>query len=61
MQMLACGGVYDNVSIMSRKTIDLLRCNTLEGLSIVYMHNLIPDDEQYCHPRIRNTAYGLVK
>lgn len=112
MQMLACGGVYEDVPIMSRKTIDLLRSNTLdgtfsdrynvgygygygfrtlvdpaagnhngsigafgwtggfgswceadpkEGLSIVYMHNLIPNDEQYCHPRIRNAAYGLIK
>lgn len=31
-----------------------------EGLSIVYMHNLIPSDEQYCHPRIRSIAYGLL-
>lgn len=31
-----------------------------EGLSICYMHNLIPNDEQYCHPRIRNASYGLL-
>ena len=112
MQMLACGGTYEGIRIMGRKTIDLLRTNTLngtfqdsynagygygygfrtlvdkaagnlngsigafgwtggfgswceadpsEGLSIVYMHNLIPDDEQHCHPRIRNAAYSLVK
>lgn len=112
MQMLACGGEYNGRKIMGRKTIDLLRTNTLrpdglggvyeggygygygfrtlidkekgnnngspgafgwtggfgswceadpeEGLSIVYMHNIIPDDEQYCHPRIRNAAYGLL-
>ncbi len=111
MQMLACGGSFDGVKIMGRKTIDLLRCNTLggafsdtynagygygygfrtlidkaagnlngslgafgwtggfgswceadpeEGLSIVYMHNLIPNDEGYYHPRVRNAAYGLL-
>jgi CubicO group peptidase (beta-lactamase class C family) len=31
-----------------------------EGLSIVYMHNLIPNMETYYHPRMRNTAYGLL-
>ena len=31
-----------------------------EGLSICYMHNLIPDDENYCHPRVRTAAYGLL-
>lgn len=31
-----------------------------EGLSICYMHNLVPDDEQYCHPRVRTAAYGLL-
>ena len=31
-----------------------------ERLSIVYMHNLMPNDENYCHPRVRQTAYGLV-
>ncbi len=31
-----------------------------EGLSIVYMHNLIPNDEQYYHPRVRTAAYGLL-
>lgn len=112
MQMLACGGTYNGISFMSRKTIDLMRSNTLdgtfrdtynggygygygvrtlvdkaagnnngslgsfgwtggfgswceadpeEGLSIVYMHNLIPNDEGYCHPRVRTVAYGLVK
>lgn len=31
-----------------------------EGLSIVYMHNLIPNDEMYYHPRVRTAAYGLL-
>ena len=31
-----------------------------EGLSIVYMHNLIPNDEQYYHPRVRTASYGLL-
>ncbi len=117
LQMLACGGNFKGRQIMGRKTIDLMRTNTLsasevegfgsdpynagygygygfrtalnmsagnlnsskgafgwtggfgsyceadpeEGLSIVYMHNLMPDDEQYCHPRVRNASYGLVK
>jgi CubicO group peptidase (beta-lactamase class C family) len=111
MQMLACGGEYNGVRLMGRKTIDLMRSNTLgpdgfgdtynggygygygvrtlidpakgnnngsigafgwtgafgtwceadpsEGISIVYMHNLMPDDEEYCHPRVRAVAYGL--
>lgn len=112
MQMLACGGEYEGHHYMSRKTIDLLRSNTLdgtfgdtynagygygygfrtlvdkslgnsngslgafgwtggfgswceadpeEGLSIVYMHNLMPNDEGYYHPRVRSAAYGLVR
>lgn len=112
MQMLACGGVYDGVRLMGRKTIDLMRINTLpgtfsdsynagygygygfrtlvdhaagnlngsagsfgwtggfgswceadpqEGFSIVYMHNLMPNDEQYYHPRVRNASYGLIE
>lgn len=111
MQMLACGGEFDGKRYMSRKTIDLLRTNTLdglfgdtynggygygygfrtlvdknkansngsigsfgwtggfgtwceadpqEGLSIVYMHNLMPNDEEYYHPRVRAASYGLV-
>lgn len=115
MQMLANGGEFKGRKIMGRKTIDLLRTNTLspealkdiqdtynggygygygfrtlldkaaghnngsigafgwtggfgswceadpsEGLSIVYMHNLIPNDEQYVHPRVRNASYGLL-
>lgn len=31
-----------------------------EGLSIVYMHNLIPNGEQYYHPRVRTISYGLL-
>ncbi|MCM1118390.1 MAG: beta-lactamase family protein [bacterium] len=112
MQMLACGGTWKDRRVMSRKTIDLMRSNTLdetqlrdfpdrgygygygfrtlidraagdlngslgsfgwtggfgswceadpqEGLSIVYMHNLIPNDEQYYHPRIRAISYALL-
>lgn len=112
MQMLANHGFYEGRQYLSRKTIDLLRTNTLgglfeddynagygygygfrtlvdkalgnnngsvgafgwtggfgtyceadpsEGLSIVYMHNLMPDDEGYYHPRVRNASYGLIK
>lgn len=32
-----------------------------EGVSIVYMHNMIPNEEEYYHPRIRTAAYGLVE
>jgi len=111
MQMLACGGVYNGVRIMGRKTIDTMRANGLEklfddpynagygfgygvrtlvdpekgnhngsvgafgwtggfgtwceadptdGVSIVYMHNMMPNDEQYYHPRVRTVAYGLI-
>ena len=115
MQMLANGGEFNGRKIMGRKTIDLMRTNTLspeklsdiqdtynggygygygfrtlldkaaghnngslgafgwtggfgsyceadpsEGLSIVYMHNLMPNDEQFIHPRVRNAAYGLI-
>ena len=31
-----------------------------EGLSIVYMHNMMPNEEGFYHPRIRNIAYGLL-
>lgn len=117
MQMLANGGVYDGKRIMGRKTIDLLRTNTLtktmieedysnsylagygygygvrtmsdhyvgqhngslgafgwtggsgtwaeadpsEGVSIVYMHNIQPNLEEYHHLRMRATAYGCLK
>lgn len=111
MQMLACSGEFEGRHFMSRKTIDLLRTNTLggtfddsynggygygygfrtlvdknaanangslgafgwtggfgtwceadpeEGLSIVYMHNLMPNDEAYYHPRVRAVSYGLI-
>ncbi len=116
MQMLACGGVYHGTRIMGRKTIDLMRCNTLSddvirgdfsnsylagygygygvrtmmdlyagqhngalgafgwtggsgtwaesdpstGVSIVYMHNLQPNLEEYHHLRMRATAYGCL-
>ena len=117
MQMLACGGVYNGTRIMGRKTIDLLRTNTLtetmlredftndylagygygygmrtlmdpyaghhngsvgafgwtggsgtwaeadpaEGVSIVYMHNLQPNLEEYHHLRMRAVAYGCLQ
>ena len=32
-----------------------------EGLSIVYMHNLVPNQERYYHPRMRTAAYGLIE
>ena len=31
-----------------------------EGVSIVYMHNLIPNEEVYYHLRMRTAAYGLI-
>lgn len=116
MQMLACGGVYNGVQILGRKTIDLMRTNGLndvqqkdyddlynagygygygvrtlinkykgnhngslgafgwtggfgswceadpeDGVSIVYMHNQMPNEEQYYHLRMRVAAYGLIK
>lgn len=116
MQMLACGGAYNGVKLLGRKTIDLMRSNTLtplmlkedfsnsylagygygygvrmmldryagqhngvpgqfgwtggsgtwaeaspeEGLSIVYMHNLQPNLEEYHHLRMRATAFGCL-
>ncbi len=32
-----------------------------EGVSIVYMHNMMPNEEDYYHLRIRNAAYGCVE
>ncbi|HEX3075597.1 MAG TPA: serine hydrolase domain-containing protein [Lachnospiraceae bacterium] len=32
-----------------------------ERVSIVYMHNLIPNEEQYYHLRVRTAAYGLIE
>ncbi len=32
-----------------------------EGVSIVYMHNLIPNEEKYYHLRMRTAAYGLIE
>lgn len=117
MQMLANGGVCEGKRIMGRKTIDLMRCNTLsetliredfsnpylagygygygvrtlmdkhmghhngslgqfgwtggsgtwaesdpsEGVSVVYMHNLQPNLEQYHHLRMRATVYGCME
>ena len=117
MQMLSNGGVYDGRRIMGRKTIDLMRTNTLsdtliredfsnnylagygygygvrtlmdryvghhngslgafgwtggsgtwaeadpsEGVSIVYMHNIQPNLEEYHHLRMRATAYGCLE
>ncbi len=117
MQMLANGGEYNGVRLIGRKTIDLLRTNTLsekliaedfsnnylagygygygmrtlmdkyagqhngsigafgwtggsgtwaeadpsEGVSIVYMHNLQPNLEEYHHLRMRAVAYGCLE
>ena len=117
MQMLANGGVYGGERFMGRKTIDLMRTNTLtdrqiredftnnylagygygygvrtlmdknaghhngslgafgwtggsgtwaesdpeEGVSIVYMHNLMPNLEEYHHLRMRAAAYGALE
>ena len=116
MQMLANGGIHNGEHILGRKTIDLIRTNTLTptmikedfsndylagygygygmrtlmnryegqhngmlgqfgwtggsgtwaecdpetGLSIVYMHNLQPNLEQYHHLRMREVAYGCL-
>ena len=32
MQMLACGGVYDGIRLMSAGTIDLMRANGLDEI-----------------------------
>ena len=117
MQMLANGGVWQGERVMGRKTIDLMRCNTVpedvlrrdftnnylagygygygvrtlmdkyaghhngslgafgwtggsgtwaeadpeEGVSIVYMHNLQPNLEEYHHLRMRSVAYGCLE
>lgn len=116
MSMLACGGMYKGQQIMGRKTIDLMRANSLsdaqlsdiqdtynagygygfgvrtlldkhkgnhngsigcfgwtggfgtwcesdpsEEVSIVYMHNMMPNDEQYYHLRVRACAYGSLE
>lgn len=113
MQMLACGGKYKGVSVLGRKTIDLMRRNQLtpqqladytgpyvagygyglgvrtmmnplgsnssvgefgwtgmlgtyaeadpeEKLSIVYMHNSLPNREKEIHHRVRNIIYGAI-
>ena len=117
MQLLANGGVYKGTRIIGRKTIDLIRENTLpeklinedfsntylagygygygmrtlmdkyagqhngsigafgwtggsgtwaeadpsEGVSIVYMHNIQPNLEEYHHLRMRAAAYGFLE
>ena len=115
MQMLANGGMLDGERFMGRKTIDLMRSNTLtqkmidedftndylagygygfgfrtlltqkyghngrlgcfgwtggsgiwaeadpvDRLAIVYMHNMMPNDELYHHHRVRAAAYGCL-
>ncbi|MBR3001835.1 MAG: serine hydrolase [Oscillospiraceae bacterium] len=116
IQMLANGGKWNGEQIMGRKTIDLMRTNTIsqelidqdlannylcgygygygvrclmdkhvghsngslgqfgwtggsgtwgeadpsEGTSIVYMHNLQPNLEEYHHLRMRAVAYGCL-
>lgn len=32
-----------------------------DGVSIVYMHNMMPDEEEYYHLRMRNAAYGCIE
>lgn len=32
-----------------------------DGVSIVYMHNMMPSEEVYYHLRMRNVAYGCIK
>lgn len=32
-----------------------------QEVSIVYMHNMIPNEEQYYHLRVRAAAYGILK
>ena len=32
-----------------------------EGVSIVYMHQMDPNFEEYHHLRVRNVAYGCLK
>lgn len=32
-----------------------------EGVSFVYMHNLVPNCERYYHPRVRAAAYGMIE
>lgn len=32
-----------------------------DGTAFVYMHNMLPDDERYCHPRVRTVAYGMIE
>lgn len=32
-----------------------------EQVSIVYMHNLMPNGERYYHPRVRAAAYGMIE
>ncbi len=117
MQMLANGGMHEGQRFMGRKTIDLIRTNTItetmikedfsnsylagygygygmrtlmdkyaghhngsisqfgwtggsgtwaeadpsEGVSIVYMHNIQPNLEEYHHLRMRDIAYGCLE
>ena len=117
IQMLANGGIHNGEQIIGRKTIDLIRTNTIsdtlikedfsnnylcgygygygmrtlmdkytghhngslgqfgwtggtgtwgeadpsEGTSIVYMHNLQPNLEEYHHLRMRAVAYGCLE
>jgi CubicO group peptidase (beta-lactamase class C family) len=35
--------------------------NPEDGVSIVYMHNMMPNEEGYYHPRVRNAAYGCIE
>ena len=117
MQMLANGGYYGGEKLIGRKTIDLMRTNTLtptqiredftnnylagygygygvrtlmdryaghhngslgafgwtgffgtwceadpeEGASLVFMYNMLPNNEAYYHLRLRAAAYGCIE
>ena len=39
----------------------LVQADPEEGAAFVYMHDLLPDDERYCHPRVRAAAYGMIE
>ena len=113
MQMLSCGGQLDGVRIMGRKTIDLMRTNTLneqqmkdfpdkgygygygvrtlidkslgnnngsfgafgwtggfgtwceadpeDGVSIVFMQNLVPALDNNVHGQVRAVSYSIIE
>ena len=32
-----------------------------DGVSVVYMHQMMPNDEEYHHHRVRSVAYGCIE